>query len=182
MFKKVETVEEHIMFQDIYETFAEEQKFHVEGSAKDAVKYLFFDGNTPVGTMEISPYHPEVFSTVENDFSFSSVPFIQENKSTVWEVDKVGLLKEHRKKGHVMNVVHCMMQHFEKYGMTHGIALFEYKFYRFLRMLVSPGVFEELSPKFRVPGELLPIIPVAIHGDKANVWYKDFKEEILQKI
>lgn len=182
MFKKVETVKENLIFQDIYETFAKEEKFHVESSAEDAVKYLFFDGNTPIGTMEISPYHPETFSTVENDFTFSDIPFIQENKQTVWEVDKVGLLKEHRKKGHVMNVVHCMMQHFDKYGMTHGIALFEYRFYRLLRLLVAKGVMEELSPKFRVKGEVLPIIPVVIHGDRANVWYKEFKEEALQKI
>ncbi|QNU24802.1 hypothetical protein [Geobacillus zalihae] len=84
-------------FKEIWRKIAAEKKFTFE-EEEETEKFLFWEGDTPIGTMEFVPYNPTVFTTVENEFPFSSLPEIRNNKGKVWEVDKVGFLPEYRKK------------------------------------------------------------------------------------
>jgi len=172
VYKVVDTLEDNISFQKIYEEIAREQEFHIEETSKESVRYLFLDEGKKVGTLEVTPYNPELFSTVETDFAFSELDVIKNNRESAWEVDKVGILKDYRGKGLAIDVVHCLVHHREKYNFKYAVCLFEYRFYRMMRMTVPQEALAAVSERFTVLGETKPVIAVIVDMEMVDEWHK----------
>ena len=163
MFKLVQTTKEHETFENIWRSIAKEKHFVVDEDRNRSVRYLFYEKNQPIGTMEFVPYNPEIFTTVEKDFAFSKIPEIQKHRSTTWEVDKVGFLPDYRGRGYVQWVIDCLMHHHVLHQNTHVVCLFDRKFYRLLRILYREYPMQQVGEAFVAKGEIEPIIPVVIH-------------------
>ena len=163
MIKLVETKEENELFEEIYKIVAGEKNFIIEEKGDNVIRYLFFEGNNAIGTMEFVPYNPQVFTTVEHEFSFINLPEIKKHKDKTWEVDKVGFLPNYRKRGHVQLVIDCIMHHHTIYNNTYAICLFDEKFYRLLRILHRQYDIKQVGETFVVKGEIEKTVPATIH-------------------
>jgi len=162
MFKQVITAEDHMIFDDIYNRIWDEQHFIKEERGTSAVRYLFYYEDVPVGTLELLPFQPDVFTTVNNDFSFSSLDSIRENISNTWEMDKLGFLPENRGKS-VESVIPCLIHHYHKYGTEYAICLMDYKFFRLMRIRYRHFPMKQVGEPFIVEGEKSLSVPIVMH-------------------
>ncbi|WP_410985149.1 hypothetical protein [Bacillus cereus] len=114
MFKEVKTLVDHTIFNKIWKNTALEEGYIFEQTNGDTERYFLVEEDTIVGTIEFIKYNPKIFSTVEQDFPFIELSEIRENFNFIWEIDKVCILRKHRKMRHIQKIFHLLASHAEK--------------------------------------------------------------------
>lgn len=174
MFRKIESKEDFRIFRKIWNRTAEEEGYTKEIYLQDALRYFLLNEGEIIGTIEFLKYQPEIYSNVEYDFSFSHLGIVRDFKDTIWEIDKVCILKKHRRKGHVQNIFHTMAHHAETYDVSHYITLIDNTFYKFLRILTRYPL-EKVGTPFVAKGETRKSVPCMLDAKKALA---QFQKEI----
>lgn len=179
MFKRVETIKELNTARILHRLIFEEKNFVVEEINPKAIQYMFYDGDLAIGLVEFVPYQPETFTTVENDFAFSDIADIQLHKGTTWEVDKLGLLPEYRKKGYMNAIIDCLAYHAVVYGATRYVALLDALFFRMLQITYRKYPIKKVGKTFTVTGEKSKSVPVIVDMEKSiQIYMRDNKDRV----
>lgn len=134
-FKKVTTKEDLAIFKDIWLKACVEMEYESEPFPENAVRYLVTNKKGDyIGTIEFIPYNPDEFSTIEKYHSFREDREVFDNKEFVYEVDKVAILKEHRKSWHVFTFLEIMMANAVEYDSLYYLGFMEKMFFRLARI------------------------------------------------
>lgn len=180
MFREIQTKEDFKIFSKIWNRTAEEEGYTKELYLQDAIRYFLTHNNEIIGTIEFIKYQPEIYSTVEQDFSFSHLSVVKENKHTIWEIDKVCILKKHRRKGHVKNIFHTMAHHAESYDVSYYVTLIDNTFYKFLRLLTRYPL-ERVGTPFIAKGEQKKSVPCMLNAKESLIQFNK-EMNLFQKI
>ncbi|MDD9310736.1 hypothetical protein PUS82_05385 [Cytobacillus firmus] len=179
MFKKVETTKELNTARHLHRVIFEEKNFVVEEINPEAIQYLFYEEDKAIGLVEFIPYHPEIFTTIENDFAFSEINDIQCHQGTTWEVDKLGLFPEYRKKGYMNAIIDCLAYHAVVYGATRYVALLDALFFRMLQIAYRKYPIKKVGKTFTVTGEKSKSVPVIVDMEKSiQIYMRDNKDRV----
>jgi len=110
-FKEVKVEKEHQLFEDIWREISGEFGVQTHSTRTNVERYLILDKETAIGTIEFVPRNVSKFSIVENQFNFSHHANIHQNEKEIWEVGKVGILKEKRSDGHFEKILDVFIHH-----------------------------------------------------------------------
>ena len=172
MFKKVETENEQAIFEQIWSDVCEEKGFLPDPCVDHATRYLIdnrlvVNGQTVVpeegfqyiGTIELVPYNPAVYTTVEGRFEpYDTYHKVKDHGHRTFEIDKLCITKDYRSKGHLPDVLHALMEHGEEANVKYYIATTEYAFYRTLKIGCSVKL-EQIGDRIRRPkNSMIPML------------------------
>lgn len=171
LFRRVETEQDHLVFESIWKKVATEKHFTFDLHHHETIRYFIQNETDIVGTIEFMKYNPNVYSTFGNDFTISKFPVIEEHQETVWEVDKVCILKKWRGRGYLQHAFHAMAHHAKLYEVSHYIALIERFFYHTLRLLTRYPL-QKLGEPFLIEGEKRKVVPCLLDAQQALLQFE----------
>lgn len=197
MFKKVETKEEYRLFRMIWEEVRCEKDYQEDAPmAPGATCYLISNQKedekgqlaTPeegfkwIGTMEMVPYQPEVYTAVESEFEpYENYFKIKEVPHRTYEIDKLCLKKEYRSKGYMNHFTHVFYDHASTHQAKYYTAITERTFYRTLRKEFQLPL-EQVGEAFRYSKHtFVPMLFDAEHILRQPLKYK-WCEAVLNKL
>ena len=186
MFKIVENEEERLVFNLIWTQAWEEKGFDLEYFAEVLDQCLIFDETqNPVATVEIKPYHVQPQGDLDKIAPFYKQALIQADPHHIAEVDKVAILKEHRRGRNLDRLLAAIVLYAEKNNIHHYVTLLEPVLFRALK--VSYHV-----PMTRVGGKVFYkgdyVIPAIIHAQQFSQsketypWFMDVCQHVSHSI
>ncbi|MBN8251494.1 hypothetical protein [Priestia flexa] len=172
MYDIVKTAKQQKIFQNIWEYFCEKYKWYNDPYSAEGVRYLliaptrkFYHRRRFMGTIEFSPYSVYEASKASGvrKYDFSRHAEIYEERTRVWEIDKLCLHLNYQRQGYFSHFFSIFNHHAKIYQPKYYIALVEKKLYRMLRFSYHSWV-EQTGPE--LVGPTTSLIPVIIHIEK----------------
>lgn len=173
MYKRVQTDRDRIQFDEIWEQVWKEKGFNLEYSERSDQFIFQNEQGTPTGSMEIKRYTPDI----EIYYPFSKHICISDFPNAIYEIDKVSILKESRRKRGLDSMILFLRDYTHLYGVKYFVALIEPSFYIAIRMLYRLPL-QKLHDKFFYKGDM--VIPILI--DAEDIVLNESKYPLLRTI
>ncbi|GAB6552691.1 hypothetical protein bcgnr5378_05880 [Bacillus cereus] len=171
MYTKVQTEQEKVIFNGIWEECWNEKGFGLE-YFQGTDQFIFWKDGQAVGCVEIKKY-----SLKNEAFPFSGCEQLKGKFDTVMEVDKLSILKEFRGKGMLEDIMYFLSEYMKEKELTYFTALLEPRLYLTLKRSL---LVEQVGEKLHYKGD--DVVPSIINVHKAiqkleeKKWYKELKE------
>ena len=168
MYKEVKTEEEKGIALQLHKEIYGEEELLVEELRDEGVHYLFYDGDKPIGLIELTPYNPMAYLSIEYYFPFSQLEQISLEQGQIWEIDKVGILSSTRGR-RILHEIEALLSEFSIINNVNTyVALIESRLFKVVNFLFSEHEIKKVGPKFLVPGESKSVIPTILTYCKKN--------------
>lgn len=151
-YKKVETENEHMIFENEWKTICEEMKNTYYPFVAGCERYLLLDNEGYiVGTTEYVPRNPQYHSIVEDYYPFENVDYLPTDASQIGEIGKISIRKNRRAEGFVDHAIACILDIGAEKGLTHFLAALNVDLYKILRHYYNIHV-DIVGPRIVNPG------------------------------
>lgn len=163
MFKEVMNNAELEVFTEFWNNISDEKGFSKSKVPLDhSKKYLFFEEDVNefdptthkvLGTLELTPYEPDGYTTIEMEFPFSSYDIVSNAKQDTYEIDKLAVSADYRGEGLLEEILmvihaHCLATNAKQYVM-----LTDYIFFRGLKSQFHVPIVNLLDVRNDLPGK-----------------------------
>ncbi|WP_028399629.1 hypothetical protein [Ectobacillus panaciterrae] len=137
MFQRVQTKEEHFMFEQLWGDFCEERSLtFVERNLSPERFLLIGEGEKFIGTVECARYKEPDESNSEFFYPFSKHPVVQElGSKKVYEIGKLSIDSQFRGRGHFKHLTAILFIHALETKADWYIAVLTKRMYLYLRFL-----------------------------------------------
>ncbi|WP_379968371.1 GNAT family N-acetyltransferase [Ectobacillus sp. sgz5001026] len=162
MFHRVQTKEDHFVFEQLWGDFCEERNIQfVERNLQPERFLLEDDGNKYIGTVECAKYvHPQE-SNSEYFYKFSSNSIIQRHEQNLYEIGKFMIERQFRGRGYFKRLAAILFIHALETKATTYITVVTKRMYMYLLFLGFK--IDTLDKEFRI-NEVMIGVPIMINA------------------
>ncbi|WP_459503016.1 hypothetical protein [Bacillus sp. C1] len=178
MFQRVQTKEEHFLFEQLWGDFCEERNLMFVERNLNPSRFLLIEGGQYTGTVECIRYMKPEQSNSEFFYPFSKNELVQGLRN-VYEIGKLSIAKISRGRGHFKRLVAILFIHALEMKAEWYIAVVTKRMYMYLLTLGFP--IEPIDDPFPFH-DTLQGVPVRIHARKGITHLYSLKEfrDIIQ--
>lgn len=179
MFHRVQTKEDHFVFEQLWGDFCEERNIQfVERSLQPERFLLKDDSNKYIGTVECAKYvHPQE-SNSEYFYKFSSNGIVKRHEQNLYEIGKFMIERQFRGHGYFKRLAATLFIHALETKATTYIAVVTKRMYMYLLFLGFK--IDMLDKEFRINEVMIgvPILINAYEGMKHIYSIKEIRDVI----
>ncbi len=175
IYKRVETEGDFEEFYQILIPSWLEQNYILECPLGNVCRYLVYNHNhIPVGTAEVIPYgHSGASSDIDTYFPFKDQEIIQENISSIAEIDCISIHPEHRKDKNLDRLVYTMAEHTRKSKIKYLIGIMNPMLYVALRNTYNIPI-KKFGKKITRSNLGNPLYPIIIDAEYVYTHIKEY--------
>ena len=163
MFKEIKTKEELHAFTEFWNAITDEKGFSKSKvPLEHSKKYIFFKEemnefdvkkHNVLGTLELTPYEPDGYTTIEMEFPFSSYDVVSDAKQGTYEIDKLAVSADYRGEGLLEEILLVIHAHCVETEAKQYVMLTDYIFFRGLKSQFRVPIINLLDIRNDLPGK-----------------------------